>query len=140
MTQTPFQRNTRQRQVILEELCKLDSHPTASHLYDIVRRRLPNISLGTVYRNLDRLTRQGTIQKLEVSGTESRFDGNPHGHDHLRCICCGRVDDVVGAPLDLSGGGSHDFRGYEVLGHRLELLGKCPRCRQRPAPNHPTPL
>jgi Fur family transcriptional regulator, ferric uptake regulator len=139
MNPTPFQRNTRQRQVILEELRMLDSHPTASGLYDIVRRRLPNISLGTVYRNLDLLARLGQIQKLEVSGTESRFDGNPCQHDHLRCISCGRVDDVAGEPLDLSGGKPQDFRGYEILGRRLELLGKCPRCRKQPAPNSQTP-
>ena len=71
-----LQRNTRQRQVILEELQKLTSHPTAAVLYDIVRRRLPKISLGTVYRNLELLARMGMVQKLELAGGEARFDGN----------------------------------------------------------------
>jgi Fe2+ or Zn2+ uptake regulation protein len=129
-------RNTRQRQVILEELCRLCSHPTAADLYEIVRHRLPKISLGTVYRNLDLLARMGTIQKLELAGAETRFDGNAARHDHLRCVRCGKVDDVGGNPLDLFPASHHDFRGYEVLGHRLEFLGVCPRCREQALLNH----
>ena len=72
----PFQRNTRQREVILEELRKLRSHPTAPVLYEIVRRRLPRISLGTVYRNLELLAKSGVVRKLELSDSEARFDGN----------------------------------------------------------------
>ena len=72
----PQQRTTRQRQVILEELQKLQSHPTAAALYEIVRRRVPKISLGTVYRNLELLARTGLIRKLEFAGAEARFDGN----------------------------------------------------------------
>ena len=98
------QRNTRQRQVILEELQKLTSHPTAAGLYEIVRRRLPKISLGTVYRNLELLARTGLIQKLEFGGGEARFDGNVDRHDHVRCVRCGRVDDISAPPLDLFGG------------------------------------
>jgi Fe2+ or Zn2+ uptake regulation protein len=124
-------RTTRQRQVILEELCKLCTHPTAADLYAIVRQRLPNISLGTVYRNLDLLARTGTIQKLELAGSETRFDGNPDRHYHLRCVRCGRVDDVVGAPVDFAPSSDQDFQGYAVLGHRLEFFGICPLCREQ---------
>jgi len=127
-----FQRNTRQRQIILDELRKLTSHPTAAELYDIVRCRLPRVSLGTVYRNLDLLTRMGTIHKLEWSGGEARFDGNPQGHDHLRCVCCGRVDDLDSAPVDVSAEATRDPHGYEILGHRLEFFGLCPDCRRKP--------
>lgn len=123
------QRNTRQRQVILEELQKVTSHPTAVVLYQIVCQRLPKISLGTVYRNLDLLTRTGIIQKLEIGGQEARFDGNPTPHDHVRCVKCGRVDDIHGPPLDLVGGRTHDFNDYCVLGHRIEFFGVCPQCK-----------
>ena len=123
------QRNTRQRQVILEELQKLTSHPTAVALYDIVRRRLPKISLGTVYRNLELLARAGMILRLDFAGGEARFDGNLAPHDHLRCLQCGRVDDLSACPLDLSEGAANDWGGYEILGHRLEFFGLCPRCR-----------
>jgi Fur family transcriptional regulator, ferric uptake regulator len=125
------QRNTRQRHVILEELQKLTSHPTAAELYGIVRHRLSKISLGTVYRNLYLLARTGAIQKLEFGGGEARFDGNIAQHDHLRCVRCGRVDDVSSHPLDLLGGAPNDCCGYEILGHRLEFFGICPQCRSR---------
>jgi Fur family transcriptional regulator, ferric uptake regulator len=129
MTGPRFQRHTKQRQVILEELQNLTSHPTATGLYEIVRRRLPKISLGTVYRNLELLAAAGTIQKLETCSAEARFDGNAAPHDHLRCLRCGRVDDVSGPPLDLSGGRPDDCTGYQILGHRLEFLGLCPQCQ-----------
>lgn len=129
MTDQTFQRMTLQRRVILEELQKLRSHPTAVALHSIVRNRLPKISLGTVYRNLDLLSRMGTINRLDFSGSESRFDGNVQQHDHLRCVQCGRVEDVFGPPLDLLGGGINDWGGYRILGRRLEYLGVCPECR-----------
>jgi Fur family transcriptional regulator, ferric uptake regulator len=125
------QRNTKQRQVILEELQKLTLHPTAVGLYRIVSRRLPKISLGTVYRNLDMLTKAGIIQKLEFGSEEARFDGNPARHNHVRCVKCGRVDDIHGPPLDLLGGREEDFHGYRVLGHRIEFFGVCPQCKDQ---------
>ena len=88
-------RHSRQRQVILEELQKVTSHPTAVELHAMVRDRLPSVSLGTVYRNLDLLARLGQIEKHEYSSGEARFDANMAEHDHLRCIRCGRVDDLL---------------------------------------------
>jgi len=126
---------TTQRQVILDELKKLKSHPTAGELCQIVRRRLPRISLGTVYRNLEILSRQGMIQKLDVGGTEMRFDGTTDNHYHLRCLNCGKVADVdmdVIPGLELKADGA---AGYEVLAHRLEFMGLCPDCRQQPTPH-----
>jgi Fur family ferric uptake transcriptional regulator len=123
-------RNTRQRQIVLEELRAVTSHPTASELYELVRRRLPKVSLGTVYRNLDLLARMGVIEKLENASGEARFDANTAQHDHLRCLRCGRFDDVITPPLDLAAPAGNDLRGYELLGHRLVFLGICPRCRQ----------
>ncbi|HEY4760342.1 MAG TPA: transcriptional repressor [Thermoguttaceae bacterium] len=129
MNSGKIQRNTRQRKVILEELQKLKTHPTASGLYVIIRRRIPKISLGTVYRNLELLSRMGIIKKLEF-GSEARYDGTVNEHDHLRCLCCGRVDDAPGPPLALSLGRKEDRGGYQVIGHRLELLGVCPKCQR----------
>jgi Fe2+ or Zn2+ uptake regulation protein len=122
-------RNTQQRQIILEELQKLKSHPTAATLYEIVRRRIPKISLGTVYRNLELLTELRKIQKFEFTGGEARYDGDIEHHDHLRCLCCGRVDDAPGPPAALPGGKLEDCGGYRLVGHRLEYLGLCPECR-----------
>jgi Fur family ferric uptake transcriptional regulator len=125
-------RNTLQRQVILEELRKLTTHPTAAVLYDIVRSRLPKISLGTVYRNLEMLSRLGVIQKIEFGAGEARFDGFVELHDHLRCIRCGRVDDAPLPPLALREVTGNDLGGYRIVDHRLEYLGFCPGCQADP--------
>ena len=125
-------RNTRQRQVVLDELKKLTSHPTAAELYIITRRRLPRISLGTVYRNLEVLSQMGTIQKLKISGSEARYDGNPARHYHVCCVYCGRVDDVHDLPADLVTSEVGNLAGYEILGHRLDFIGICPRCKGGP--------
>ena len=123
------QRNTRQRQVVLEELKKLSSHPTAATVYEVARRRLPKISLGTVYRNLEVLAESGTIQRLDNGGSEARFDGNPERHYHVRCIHCERVDDVHDLPEDFVQEEVRSLAGYEIVGFRLEFLGVCPDCQ-----------
>ncbi|MFH1755602.1 MAG: transcriptional repressor [Candidatus Latescibacterota bacterium] len=124
-----FQRNTTQRKLILEELRKLTSHPTAAELYDIVRKRLPKISLGTVYRNLDFLSERGLIRKLDVSGTEKRFDIDLSEHYHVQCAMCGRIEDATEAPRQLEIGDIKCLNGYEIIDHRLEFIGICPDCR-----------
>ena len=129
MNTTTRRRNTRQRQVILEELRKLHSHPSAAALYEIVRKRLPNISLGTVYRNLELLSRTGVIQKLNTGQTEARFDGITDQHYHVCCDSCGRVDDLSDAPPDLIDNSVGELQGYEILGHQLQFIGICPDCK-----------
>ena len=121
-------RRTRQRQVILEELRKVDTHPSADEVYEMVRKRLPRISLGTVYRNLEILSQNGEIQKLELGSSLKRFDGIAANHHHIRCIHCDRVAD---APEDFDVTISHDLKkatDFKILGHRLEFTGICPDC------------
>ena len=122
-------RDTRQRRILLEELRNVTSHPTAVEVYELVRQRLPHVSLGTIYRNLDLLVKSHIIQKFAASGGEARFDGNPASHDHVRCIECGRVDDAGGQPLAAGMQEDRDFHGYQVLGQRREFFGSCPHCR-----------
>jgi len=90
-------RMTRQRRTIMDVLENGKDHPPADEIYKRVRRRLPRISLGTVYRNLDLLAEHGMIRKLEFAGSQRRFDGKTDNHYHVRCTACGRVED---APLD----------------------------------------
>lgn len=131
MNPTQTHRTSRQRQVILEELQALASHPTAAELYERVRRRLPKVSLGTVYRNLELLARLGKIQKLDFGGDEGRFDGDLRRHDHVRCVECGRLDDIPGRAVDLPERVVNDCTDYQMLGFRLEFLGVCPQCQRR---------
>lgn len=129
-----FKRDTRQRQVILEELQRLTTHPTALELFEIVRRRLPKISLGTVYRNLELLAEMGVIQKLSIQGTEARFDGSASPHYHVRCVECGRVDDVCSLPAEPVHYEVTSVGGYKIVGHHFEFIGICPECgRQQTA-------
>jgi Fe2+ or Zn2+ uptake regulation protein len=132
MVQSDKLRMTQQRRVILEELRKHNIHPTADMLYEIVRARLPRISLGTVYRNLEILTALGEIQTLEVSGNQKRFDGNPNKHYHIRCLQCSRVDDAPIAPLAQLEDELYGTTVYTIIGHRLEFIGLCPECSKNP--------
>lgn len=121
-------RMTPQRRVILEEIRKNNTHPSADEIYDRVRKRLPRISLGTVYRNLDILCAQGEICKLELSGAMKRYDGIPTRHYHIRCLDCGRVDDAPIAPLNRLENDLYGTTVFEIIGHNLEFTGRCPAC------------
>ena len=113
----------------MEELRAVTSHPTADEMYEMVRRRLPKVSLGTVYRNLEILAESGVVLKIDVGGTKKRFDGNVAVHHHLRCVACGRVDDVEldpGVDLEALAAARTD---YDILRHRLEFVGVCPACK-----------
>jgi len=122
---------TQQRKVILEELKKLSSHPTADEVYDRARRRLPRISLGTVYRNLEILSGCGMIRKLELGGTQKRFDGRVENHYHVRCIRCGCIGDVPMEPLTTIENAIRGASNYEIIGSRLEFIGECPQCKKK---------
>lgn len=135
-----FHRNTRQRGVILDELRKSRNHPTAAGLYKLVRKRLPRISLGTVYRNLEMLTERGIIRKLEQGGSRARYDGDLSHHYHIRCARCGRLDDIE-AVISISDDPVFTSPAdYEVIGYRIEFTGLCRECREnRPQRNRHAP-
>jgi Fur family ferric uptake transcriptional regulator len=124
---------TRQRAVILEELRKVDTHPSADEIYEMVRKRLPRVSLGTIYRNLEILSETGEIRRLETGSHLKRFDGRVDDHYHIRCLRCDRLSDLsvqIGIELDERIKRATDF---SVLGHKLEFRGICPKCRLQEA-------
>jgi Fur family ferric uptake transcriptional regulator len=128
MQELATMRLTTQRQIILEELEKVTSHPTANEVYDMVRKRLPRIGLGTVYRNLELMAESGMIIKLEVGGTQKRFDATTVPHYHVRCTECGRVDDVD-MPVqqeinEIAAQACH----YQIISHHIEFTGLCDDC------------
>ena len=125
-------RMTPQRRVILEELGKTSSHPTADWIYRKVRRRLPRISLGTVYRNLDILSKHGMIRTLERAGTQKRYDGNVREHYHVRCVQCGRIADLPVEPLKpIKRVLNLKVPNFILTDLHLELFGLCSECRRR---------
>jgi Fur family ferric uptake transcriptional regulator len=125
----PGSRMTRQRRVILDVLREDHGHPTADDVYEMVRRRLPRISLGTVYRNLELLVEQGSVRKLELRGQARRFDGDLEAHHHIRCMRCNRVADAPAGSCRVSTKAVQRDSGFDVLEYRLEFAGICPDCR-----------
>jgi Fe2+ or Zn2+ uptake regulation protein len=89
-----MQRLSKQRERLLNNLQCRHDHPTACQLYDSVKKDLPKISLGTVYRNLKLLCRAGLIREIPVKGEPSHFDADIDRHYHLRCLKCGKISDV----------------------------------------------
>lgn len=133
MPEKKNRRMTRQRKTILNILRQTKSHPSADGIYELVRKQLPRISLGTVYRNLEVLVKMGLIQKLELGGAIKRFDWNPNKHYHIRCLCCGQIDDAPIAPLNKLEDKLYGATVFSIIGHRLEFEGLCPDCTEKEA-------
>ena len=120
---------SKQRESIKNFLVTRYDPPTAETVYLNIRKEFPNISLGTVYRNLNLLAEIGEIQKLSPGIGPDRFDGNPAPHYHFICRHCGCVMDLTVSGLDhiniLAG---QDFDG-EIEGHITYFYGSCPSCK-----------
>jgi Fur family peroxide stress response transcriptional regulator len=125
-------RCTRQREAVFAFLRAVSTHPTAEQVFDAVRRRIPNISLATVYKALEALVDAGLAARLpDSAGGAVHYDGRPEAHYHLRCERTGQLRDL---PLpydpDLLARLAPDLlvalreQGFEVLGHRLEIIGR----------------
>ena len=121
------QRMSQQRNTILAELRKITTHPTADELYAIVRQRLPRISLGTVYRNLELLAERGEINKVAFAGESKRFDCNTHPHQHARCQKCGRLVDIT-PPVPLPDTRHIILSDFTITTAHLEFSGLCHAC------------
>lgn len=119
---------SRQREAIKEFLLQRHDHPTADVVYENLRQEFPNISLGTVYRNLSLLAEMGEIQKLTTGSGADRFDGCTHRHYHFICTECHSVHDLDMEPMDAltSEAGKH-FDG-QIKGHLAYFYGLCGDC------------
>ncbi|MDR1947542.1 MAG: transcriptional repressor [Desulfovibrio sp.] len=131
----PLSRNTRQRALILHTLRAFPVHPTAGEIYAKAREKMPDLSLGTVYRNLEVLTRSGAVICLERAGACRRFDGNTVPHVHVRCIACGRIGDIMGTLPDTAPANVRS-PGFDILGVEVEFTGLCSKCRSMERRGH----
>ena len=122
---------SRQRSIIFEELHKLASHPTADELYAVVRKRLPNISLGTVYRNLNYLAKQGLILKLGNAGEQGRFDACTNKHYHFVCKSCAKIYDLPQLSTSEIQQAIQNIEQHDVHSYELEFYGVCAACKQK---------
>lgn len=124
------QRNSRQRQAILDAVSERCDHPTADQIYLDVRARDDKISRGTVYRNLGILSENGEITNVKVPSAD-RYDSRLDRHYHIFCTDCGRVFD---APLSYHAeydGQIEEETGFEISRHRMIFEGLCPDCKNK---------
>jgi Fe2+ or Zn2+ uptake regulation protein len=121
-------RMTNQRRKILEYLKRVKTHPTAEMIYREVAKQLPNITLATVYRNLNHLAEQGKIQKLEVN-SKSYFDGDISFHQHCICESCSHIKDVFEEKLTKDTPNKVKVKGFEPRRVNILIYGICKKCK-----------
>ena len=119
-------RNTQQKEIIRHTLCRMCCHPTAVAVFEEVRRTHPTISRSTVYRVLARMAAEGKILRLDLAGSDSRYDGQTAPHGHVRCRVCGAVADIPPVAVDPPG----DTAGFLLEDCAVVYRGLCPACRR----------
>ena len=121
-------KHSRQRDAIRQNLIGRYDHPTAETVYIDIKEDFPNISLGTVYRNLSLLSDLGEIQKITTGVGPDRFDGNPKPHCHFQCRVCSSVLDIpFENQEELNTRASKHFPGV-IEGNSIQFYGLCPNC------------
>jgi Fe2+ or Zn2+ uptake regulation protein len=124
-------RQTKQRQAILDAIEHHGGHLTADEIYQLVKRRHPRLSLGTVYRNLHLLARQGLLRELDLGLAVTYFEATKDPHFHLICRVCGKIEDAI---LPIKRGLAAIIRraantdGFLIEQPRLDFIGLCPVC------------
>lgn len=124
-------RNTPQKRIVMQTLADMGNHPTASMVYENVHKEHPTISKSTVFRILGNAATDGDVLRLHMAESDDRFDHQCHDHYHIRCIDCGRVDDVEMPYLSNIYSQITDTQGYQIMGHDIEFRGVCNSCRRR---------
>jgi len=128
LNDTHPRKRSKQRAKVLDVVRSTKSHPTADWVFHEVRKELPNISLATVYRNLNLLAESGEINEVLCDG-QLRFDANRDEHFHFICRSCKGIFDIDEARV-----ASPDFklpRGYVVQDVRMDFYGICPSCQTK---------
>ena len=121
-------KHSRQRDAIYDFLKDRKDHPTAETVYMGVREQIPNISLGTVYRNLMVLKETGKIRTVEVGDGTVHFDPDTSEHNHFICTSCGRVEDIKMQSISsIKSIASEHFPGI-ITGYTAYFYGICEKC------------
>lgn len=126
------QRFSHQRERIYQAVLGRRDHPTAEMVYQQLKPEMPRLSLGTVYRNLQQMAREGRLAELD--GPVARFDAVTRPHTHFHCRFCGALLDLESVPYDEALDRTAAARGYQVAGHSLIFTGACPRCAEQEHP------
>lgn len=126
------ERQTRQLEATYAVVCAAHDHPTAEQVHARVRRKLRNVSLGTIYRNLQKLAAQGRIQLVQLGPRGTRFDGMLTQHEHFVCDDCGKIIDLPASSVAVavSHAAPLERAGYGVTRQSIAFFGACPPCRE----------
>ena len=123
------ERNTKQKTLILSAVRDSCEHPTAEQVHAAISSEMPGLSLGTVYRNLNRLAEMGIIRRISVTNSPDRFDGDISPHHHVCCLGCGEFRDEFALPYNESLDKNLAKRsGYKIIRHETVFYGYCPKC------------
>ena len=128
-------RSTLQKQAILDVLRSSRKMATAEEVYGRVREKYPNVSLGTVYRNLQYYSQQGLVRRTLLTDGKARFElaGNIH-HHHLICLTCGETAEVPWCPVGPEVTAFMTERDFQPVSHQFEVYGYCRQCRSKKEP------
>ena len=121
-------RNTLQRQIILDTIKALDTHPTAEDLYREIQKKYPTIGMATIYRNLRQLAKNGLIVQIATLGDAARYDGCAYPHYHFHCKECGGTFDLEMDLIDGIENAIESKYGFQVDGHDISFTGVCLKC------------
>ena len=117
---------TKQKKLVLDIIENSHKHPTAEEVFFEARQQMPNIALGTVYRNLNSLVDEGFVRRITLSGTPDRFDKKNCDHDHLVCQKCGKLKDVflngIADEIKINS-------GNEIISYELNAYYICDSCK-----------
>ncbi len=122
------ERQTRQLAAVYEVVSAAHDHPTAEEVHARVRRRLPQVSLGTVYRNLQKLAAQRRLRIVHLAERTARYDGMVDNHDHFVCEQCSQVIDLPRTAAEAPRCAPLTAAGYGVHAHAVTFYGVCPDC------------
>ena len=122
-------RNTVQKSIVLQALNELANHPTADAVYDHVHASHPSISKATVYRVLNKMSDEDQVLRVRINNGADHFDHQVFPHYHVRCIECGRVDDVIIPLLSAVEEQAAKASAYLITGCSLQFDGICPACQ-----------
>ena len=119
---------SKQRELILTYVQNSTNHPTADMVYKKVQMAIPNISLGTVYRNLNQLCEANLIRKISVPNKIDRFDKLYQDHCHIYCNSCGKIEDISKDLLVSAYDTITKKTDYKILSHDIVFVGICHDC------------
>ena len=130
---TTVRKHSRKRDALLQKLRSTDCHPSAIWIYEQVRKEIPDLSLGTVYRNLSVFKDEGLIVTVGTVKGQERYDGNTREHTHFICMDCGDIIDVELDTDSLLEDGLEEKYKLEIYHKQLTFYGKCSKCRAQSA-------